>query len=149
MDEKRDITTMDTPKGLILSDLERKIIEKLSDKKTIKDISMELGVPKSAISNLVRKPEVADFIQELIEARNQMMKMYLPDLLMSIIEDKVAKNLEDGDGRLADLTRKDVVDVAKQLNDMLKTTSSGDKDGPEDQFTKLYQQINVIQNGNK
>ena len=78
-----------------------------------------------------------------------MMKMQLPDLLMGIIEDKVAQNAEDDERRLADLTRKDVVDVARQLNDMLKTTGSTKEDGNDDVMTKLYQQINIIQNGDK
>lgn len=142
-----NVTTIDTPAKLTLSDLERKIVEGLASRKTAKSLSMELGVPLLAITNLIRKPGVSEFLQEIIDARNMLMKMSLPDLLMSIIEDKVAQNQENEEGRLADLTRKDVVDVAKQLNDMLKTTDSASKEEAEDKFTKLYQQINIIQNG--
>lgn len=143
------IQKMDTPEGLILSDLERKILEGLSAKKAPKDLSIELGIPRIAITNLLRKPGVKEFMQELVDARNQLMKMYLPDLLMDIIDDKVAKNAEDEEGRLADLTKKDVVDVARQLNDLIKTTDSVSKEEAEDKFSKLYQQINIIQNGDK
>ena len=145
----KELVEIDTPEGLTLSDLERNIIEGLATKKTAKEISIQLGIPKTAIANLLRKPGVKDFMQELVDARNQLMKMQLPDLLMDIIEDKVAVNDEDGEKRLADLTKKDVVDVAKQLNDLIKTTDSIKKDEAEDKFSKLYQQINIIQNGDK
>jgi len=141
----KELATLDTPKGLILSDLERKIVEGLATKKTPKDLSIELGIPRVAINNIIRKEGVSEFIQELVDARNQLMKMYLPDLLMDIIEDKVTKNSEDDEARLADLTRKDVIDVAKQLDSLLKTTSSAKEDAVEDKFAKLYQQINIIQ----
>jgi hypothetical protein len=142
-------TELDTPQGVAFTDLERQIIEGIASRKSPTQLSVEIGIPKNAILNLVRRPEVAEFIQEIIEARNLMMKMQLPDLLMGIIEDKVAQNAEDDERRLADLTRKDVVDVARQLNDMLKTTGSTKEDGNDDVMTKLYQQINIIQNGDK
>jgi len=142
-------TTIDTPESLVLSALEREILDGLSQAKSPKALSVELGIPRTAITSLLRKPGVTEFVQELVDARNQAMKLYLPDLLMGIIEDKVAQNQEDEEARLANLTRKDVVDVAKQLNDMLKTTGSVDKEEAEDKFSKIYQQINVIQNSNE
>jgi len=137
---------LDTPSGLILTDMERTILNGLAQAKSPKLISAELGIPKSSITSLMRKPGVSDFVQEMVDARNQVMKMYLPNLLMDIIEDKVKQNSEDDEKRLADITRKDPVDVIKQLNDMLKTTGSPEKEEADDKFAKIYQQINVIQN---
>ncbi len=142
-----NVANIDTPDTLILTDLERDILDKFANAMSPKDIAMELGIPRTTITTLMRKKGVKEFIQELVDARNQMMKMYLPDLLMGIIEDKVVKNNEDEDSRLADLTRKDVVDIAKQLDALLKTTDSGSKEEAEDKMTKLYQQINIIQSG--
>lgn len=139
------LQTLDTPKNLVLSSLERQILNGLAEAKSPKDISVELGIPRVAISSLMRKDGVMDFVQELVDARNQVMKMYLPDLLMGIIEDKVVKNQEDEEKRTADLTKKDVVDVAKQLSDLLKTTGGVEKEQAEDKFAKIYQQINIIQ----
>ena len=140
---------IDTPDTLRLTDLERNILDKFANAVSPKDIALEFGIPKTAITQLMRKPGVKEFVQELVDARNQMMKMYLPDLLMGIIEDKVAKNQEGEDSRMADLTRKDVVDIAKQLDALLKTTDSATKDEPEDKMAKLYQQINIIQSSDK
>jgi len=140
---------LDTPDTLILSDLERSILDGLAGAKSPKDISVALGIPRAAITALVRKPGVKEFIQELVDARNQLMKLYLPELLMDIIEDKVEENKEREESRLADLTKKDVVDVAKQLDALLKTTGSQTVDEAEDKMLKLYQQINIIQNGTK
>lgn len=142
------LTPIDTPKNVILTPLERSIIELLADGKMPKDISIQLGIPRVAITTLLRKEGVSEFVQELVDARNQAMKMYLPDLLMSIIEDKIAKNMEDEDARLSDLTRKDVIDIARTLTELTKSTSS-QKDEPQDRFTQLYQQINLIQGGGK
>ena len=141
----QELQTLDNPSNLILSDLERQILDGLAQAKSPKELATSLGIPRTAITSLMRKDGVMDFVQELVDARNQIMKMYLPDLLMDIIEDKVEKNKGDEEKRLADLTKKDVVDVAKQLNDMLKTTGSVDKEEAEDKFAKIYQQINIIQ----
>lgn len=142
------LSVIDTPQGLILTDIERSIIEALASGQTPKDIALELGIPRTAVVNLMRKPSVAEFIQEIVDARNQAMKMYLPDLLTRIIEDKIAKHVDEAeDGRMADLTKKDVIDIARQLNDMLKTTGSETKEVAEDKLGKIYQQINIIQNG--
>lgn len=147
--QSKDLVNLDTPMDLVLSSLERDILEGLASAKSPKDISTEMGIPRAAIMTLLRKPGVKDFVQELVDARNQLMKMYLPDLLMNIIEDKVVQNEENEDSRLADLSRKDVVDIAKQLDSLLKTTGGDTQDEAEDKMTKLYQQINVIQNGDK
>lgn len=146
---ENELTIIDTPDTLILSELERSILDGIASAKSPKDLSVSLGIPKTSIIALIRKPGVKEFIQELVDARNQLMKLYLPELLMDIIEDKVEKNKEGEESRLADLTRKDVVDVAKQLDALLKTTGSQTQDEAEDKMTKLYQQINIIQNGNK
>ncbi len=141
-----NITTIETPQGLVLSNLERTIVEGLASRKSPNSLSIELGIPKLAIMNLMRKPGVSEFLQEVVDARNMLMKLSLPDILMSILEDKISQNEEDEEGRLANLTKKDVVDIAKELNAMLKTTGSESKEEAEDKFSKLYQQINIIQN---
>lgn len=143
----KELQKLDTPADLVLSDLERKIIDGLAGNRSPKDLSIDLGIPVNAIRNLMRKDGVSSFIQEIIDARNQLMKMRLPDLLMGIIEDKVLQNAEDEDKRIANLSSKDIVDIARQLNDLLKTTGSEKKDESEDAFIKIYQQINNIQNG--
>ena len=143
----KELTPLDTPKSLVLSDLERRIVDGLASDRSPKDLSLDLGIPINAIRNLMRKEGVSAFIQELIDARNQLMKMRLPDLLMGIVEDRVLMNQENEEKRLGQLSNKDLVDIIKQLNDLLKTTGSESKAEAEDAFTKLYQQINIIQNG--
>ena len=137
---------LDTPKGLILSDLERKIVDGLASSKSAKSISLELGIPRVAIVNLMRKPDVSEFIAEVIDARNQLLKLQLVDTIAGVFESKVRINAEDEDACMADLTRKDIVDVDKTLNDLIKTSDSTSKESSEDRFTQIYQQINNIQN---
>jgi len=137
---------IENPKELTLSDLERKIVEGLATNKSPKALSLEFGIPRMAINNLMRKPEVSEFITEIIDARNQLLKLQIVDTLANVFEDKVAKNAEDDEARLADLTRKDIVDVAKTLDGLIKTSDSISKEGAEDRFAQIYNQINVITN---
>ena len=142
-----DIDLIDTPKDLTLSTLERQIVEGLASNKSPKALAYELGIPQRAITNLMRRPEVAAFITEVIDARNQALKLHIVDTLVAVFDDKIQKNAEDEESRLADLTRKDIVDMAKTLNDLIKTSDSQKQEEEQDQFAKIYNQINVIQNG--
>ena len=144
-----DITTIDTPGDLTLSSLERKIVERLASGVAAKSIAIELGIPRIAITNLMRRQEVSEFITEVIDARNQLLKLQIVDTIAAVFEDKVAANAEDEEARLADLTRKDIVDVARTLNDLIKTSDSTAKEEAEDRMTQIYNQINVIQNEGK
>lgn len=141
------MTELDTPKGLVLSVLERHIIEALAEGQSPTQVSLDNGIPKSAILSFQKRKGVSDYLNELINARNQQLAMHLPNFLMSILEDKVAANKEEG-GRLADLTKKDVVELAREVTSVMKATTKVDKEESEDRFTKIYNQISVIQASN-
>lgn len=135
---------LDLPKGLLLSDLEVEILRGMASKKRVKIIAAELGIPIASINTFLKRDGVKEFVQEMIDARNLALKMELPDLLVRIIEDKIDLAEEEGLS-LGETTKKDIVDVIKQLNDLLKTTDSSQAKQEEDSFTKIYQSINVIQ----
>jgi hypothetical protein len=103
-----------------------------------------MGIPKSTIYTLLKREQVAEFISEIVAARNLASQMYLPELLGRIIDDKLDKAQEEGI-RDADLTRKDVIDIAKELSNMVKAQEKKKDEQEVDRFTALYQQINVIQ----
>lgn len=145
MSEVKSITNqLDLPKGLVLSDMESEILRGIVSGKRPKIISQELGIPQASILTLIKRDKVKEFIQEMVDARNLALKMELPNLLSRMIQDKIEAAEADGIS-LGDTTKKDIVDIIKQLSDTIKISdSSSVKDG-EDGFTKIYQQINMIQ----
>lgn len=139
-----NIQALDLPKGLALTDLEIDIVRQVVSGKRIDAISNSLGIPKATITNLIRKDKVKEFIQEMVDARNLALKMELPNLLMQMIEDKI-QMAEDEGVLLGATTKKDIVDIIKQLNDTIKVSDSSSSKDEEDSFTRVYNQINVIQ----
>ena len=139
-----NIQALDLPKGLALTDLEIDIVRQVVSGKRVDAISNSLGIPKATITNLIRKDKVKEFIQEMVDARNLALKMELPNLLMQMIEDKI-QMAEDEGVLLGATTKKDIVDIIKQLNDTIKVSDSSSSKDEEDSFTRVYNQINVIQ----
>lgn len=138
------VTTIDLPKGLMLSDTEVEILRGVVSGKRVKVISQDLGIPQASILTLIKKDKVKEFIQEMVDARNLALKMELPNLLTQMIQDKIDA-IEASDMTLGESTKKDIPDLIKQLGDMIKVSDSSSVKGEEDGFSKIYNQINLIQ----
>lgn len=128
---------------LQLSPIEEEIVKGSAEGYSVVDLSVNLGLPKSTITNTLKKPKIKKYLDEMIKARNQSIQMHLPNLLMEILGDKVAKVKEDPEARLADITRKDVVDIAKVLNELTK--SSQDTEKETNNLVQIYNQLGVTQ----
>ena len=137
-----DSLSADTDIPIMLTPIEERIVIAATKGSTTKTIATSIGLPLSAVNNVLKRKDVKEYIKEMVDIRNDAIKNYLPGLLMDIIEDKIAK-AEEEDIRLADTSRKDIVEIAKQLSEVVKTTD--DNTGPADAFTNIYQQINNIQ----
>ena len=142
----KSLQVIETPKGLHLSDLEMDILRGVVSGKRVKVISADLGIPQASVLSFIKKDKVKEYIQEMVDARNLALKMELPNLLMQMIEDKVQSAEAEG-LTLGETTKKDIVDIIKQLNDTIKVSDSAQAKGDEDSFTKVYNQINLIQGG--
>lgn len=141
------LQALDLPQGLMLTDLEIEILRGVVSGKRTQVISKELGIPQASILTLIKKDKVKEFMQEMVDARNLALKMELPNLLTRMIQDKI--DAADAEGlTLGETTKKDIVDIIKQLNDTIKVSDSTASRDSEDSFTKIYQQINMIQGGN-
>lgn len=141
------LQALDLPQGLMLTDLEIEILRGVVSGKRTQVISKELGIPQASILTLIKKDKVKEFMQEMVDARNLALKMELPNLLTRMIQDKI--DAADAEGlTLGETTKKDIVDIIKQLNDTIKVSDSTTSRDSEDSFTKIYQQINMIQGGN-
>lgn len=148
--ETADIVVIDKQdkekeKPVSFTALENEVLIALAEGKSIKQISLELGIPQSAINRLTRDKKASEHLKEMISARNTAIKAYLPQLMMSIIEDKVDKIKNNPEATIGDITRKDVVDVAKVLNELLKGSDSTSQEEASG-FNLIYQQIGVLNN---
>lgn len=129
-----------------LSTLELSIVEKLSDSVSKGRVSNILGIPPQAIAQLLRKKGVKEYIQELKEAKREALLAYSIDVVAATLQDKMEMIEEDEDKRLGSATKKDHIELAQRLTEMLKG-SSGQTEDDNNPMAKIYQQINVIQNG--
>jgi hypothetical protein len=65
-------------------------------------------------------------------------------MLMEIMEAKLDRIKENGELTLADSTKKDVVEIAKTLADILKMQDASDKKEELTGFQLIYNQLNVM-----
>lgn len=136
---------MNELKPLALTPVEELAVTQAASGKTAKQISTALGIPVTSVTSLLAKDNIKELVNQMIEARNRALVAYLPNLLMEIIDDRVTKIQEDPDYTMSDLSKKDVVEIAKVIGDLTKGASSeGTKDTPMMQF---YQHFNLGNQG--
>lgn len=131
--------------------IEHQIMEMLAEgTNSAKVISTTLGIPQATINRFLARDDVKKHAQELIDARNTAIKAYLPTLLMGIIEARLEKLEEDPEASLASASKKDIVDIARVVNELIKTSDSATsaQDTKLDAFSAIYAQINNIQTVN-
>jgi hypothetical protein len=117
-----DLTTVNTALNIKLSPLEREICEYKADLMTNRAIAQLLGVRTSDVTKILTKPELVEFTNELIIAKNKASfasKAMRVKLLSDIIDDKLEKMEEDGT-RLAESTKKDLVELVDTIDGILK-----------------------------
>lgn len=132
---------------IALSELESQIIISLATGGTQGSTALALGIPVESIAALLKRKGVQEYLKELKAARKEQMVTYAAESVFEILQDKRALAVDEGI-RPADTTRKDTIDVARQLVEILKTSDTSTAQQKEDDvFTKLYLQINNIQQG--
>lgn len=121
--ENNIVLTSDVKCPVPLSTLERQICELYAIGKTRKEVSAELGIPPSTITKLLGKHQVLEFVNELVMAHNFATKAERVRMLGRIVEDKIdALPVDEETGKVdfSQATSKDVVDVVKTIDDILK-----------------------------
>lgn len=142
-----ELMAVDTPSDVSLSVLEHNILISLATGGTQGSTSRELGIPLSNITALLARKGVRAYLQELKTARREQMVATASEIAYEVLTDKYDKAKEE-DVRAADMTRKDVIDVAKELTGILKQSSTmgaGDDTEQGNVFTNIYKQINILQ----
>ena len=107
-----------------LTVLEREIVEKYTQGESPKSIGVSLGLSPTKVRQVLNKDHVKKVTNEVILDTGTALKAERVRLLNAIIEDKLAQMQEpDENGktkRLADSTSKDLVDLVRSVDDILK-----------------------------
>lgn len=146
--EVSQITNSDYLPKIPLSPIEHRILEQSASGKTPKTIAVALGIPVNTVSRFLAKSEVKEFIQAMTEARNQALLNYLPSLLMDVIEAKVERVQQDPDLSIADASKKDIVDIAKTISDIVKGSVQADKTETSG-IVNFYQNLGFVAESDK
>ena len=147
--KKTNITSstmmVDTPAGVSLNSIEQDILMSLVEGKTQSGISRAMGIPSHAIASLLRRQGVRDYLEELKDARREALLSFATNVVADTLEDKLRIIAEDDEKSLGSTTRKDHIEIAKTLAEMLKGSSKASED--DNPMVKIYQQIGAL-NGN-
>jgi hypothetical protein len=127
---------------LMLSTIEEKIITGLVSGSR-KAVASDLGIPLNAVVELMRKKGVKEYLAELREAQREMLMNRAIQVVSATLEDKIDIINEDEEKRLGTATRKDPVDIAKTLSEMLKSSTPLETEAANP-MAKIYQQINIL-----
>ena len=119
------IPTEAVPCSVQLNVLERNICELYASSKTKKEISLALGVPMVVVNKTLKKKGVPQFLSELILAQNMAQKAGRVRILNRIADDMI-EEIEEGEGTFAGATSKDLVDIIKTLDDIMKEKEKAD-----------------------
>lgn len=146
-----DMTIPDAPKGVTVSALEQDILIMLAEGKSNKLVANAIGISTASIASLLRRDGIKEFLIELKEARREAIASYVVSVALDTLEDRMEAIEKDEDKSLSSSTRKDHLDMAKMIHDMVsKPVGIGAEKSADDNdpFAKLYANINIIQNKN-
>ena len=127
-----------------LSVIETEILMQLATSTSRSSVADSLGLPVTVIAELLRRKGVREWLAELKSARRDQMLTYATEVVAATLRDKMDIITNDDDKRLGTSTRKDHIELAKTLTDMLKGQSTIEEQS-NNPLAKIYQQINILQ----
>ena len=102
-----------------LSFEEYQIVDMYIEGKTEAQIAMDLALTTKYIKTVLSRPYIRNYVNEIVEVTQYAMKQNRIRLLNLIVNAKVEETLEQGLS-YADLTKKDVVDLIRELDGLQK-----------------------------
>ena len=130
-----------------LSVIETTILSQLSDGSSKGSVADTLGIPTGAIVQLLRRKGVKEWLQELKVARKEAMLSYATEVVAATLRDKMEIIADDDDKRLGTSTRKDHIELAKTLTDMLKGPVAAENSS-NDPLAAIYNKLGAINANN-
>lgn len=93
--------------------LETRILERTLEGMSVKTIAVSLKVPQVYIRGFLSKPKVKEYLKSIKESVANTTQLKLQGVLLAILEEQI-----DSVDNLADLTRKDPLEVMKLLSEI-------------------------------
>ena len=139
-DSKAIIEAMDnTEISLAVTPIESGILREVMGGASADSIALSLGLPVGIVRTFLRKKEVKDYIKEVRTTAAEVDQMMLADTLRGV----VTQRIEDCEGDLSLITKKDTLDVIKVLAEMntgtLKAVTEGEK--KNDVLVNIYNAV--------
>jgi predicted transcriptional regulator len=106
-----------------------------------KKIANKLGVTEAAVRRTLNSKPVRDYIKQVTEGVKETLKEEMIILMRKTIEDKI-KYIEDKyDGDFSKATRKDLPDLLKMLDDMMKEEEKAKLGTSQNIFVSILNQV--------
>ena len=144
--DKIDTSSLDNydnhqEQALVLSEKERKILEYTLKGMTPETTAVSLGLPKAFVRGFLLKKDVKDYLRELKEAKSQLMQLRALDIYGEIIDARIDKMQEEGEG-YESLSKKDTVDILRaaiELSNGIDKSRAGEAEG--DIYVNILNQV--------
>jgi len=123
-----------------LSTIERYVVEMKVRGYSNKRIAKELGLPYQYISRTLSKPYVKEFYNAIMKEIKENAKNVVVSVIMRTLEDKI-EQIEKHGGNFANATDKDILDIAKMLDDVMKEEERKKLGTTGNVFVNILQQV--------
>jgi len=124
-----------------LSALERSICELFAQGKSPSLIALDLQVSTQSVNNVLGLKKVKKFLKDVINEQFNVLKEGRLRILNKIINDKLAKLERDNGGDLADSTNKDIVDLMREMDNMLKEREKKELGTNDNTYINILKQV--------
>jgi len=118
--------------------LESQMLEANLLGENIRATSLRLKVPQAFLREFYAKRNVRDYIREQKEISAEMMQLRLQELLTDVVE----KRIEDAEGDISKLTKKDTLDVLRLLHDISSGIVKGSQaTEADDKYASILEKV--------
>jgi len=120
---------------------ETQICELYSSGHSTKSIAETLGIGAYTVRNVLSKPHIKDFVNELINAQYASTLEGRLRILNKVVDAKLEKIEEEYDGDFSKATKKDIVDLLVIGDNMLKERQKKELGTNDNVYLNIVQQI--------
>ncbi len=124
-----------------LSLLERSVCELYAQGKSTTLIALELNVSTHSVNKVIASKKTKKFLKDIINEQFNVLKEGRLRILNKIINDKLAKLEKENGGDLANATKKDVVDLMREMDIMLKEREKKELGTNDNTYINILKQV--------
>lgn len=136
-----EVATLDEGITLETTELQAQIIELAIQGLQPRQIAISLKVTPMFVQRYLAKKEVRDYMTKIRLVHAEMQQAKMLSLLSGVLDDRLER-LEEDEGRLAELSRKDTLDIMRQISEISQAMLKNEKESEtENTYINLLQQV--------